>query len=228
MPSLLFYKVGMKKNHLVLLLFAVAILISSCAPSTAELDSQFVLETVIAQTVQALPTQTPVPSLTATLWPTSARPSATLWVVETPTQAPMFMPSLTPFPTVPPPIVVPTIKPGPRQGSYNFACKVLSYNPVHYYNISPGQRIRVGWFIKNDGVMAWDHNSIDIALRSGENLAIRGKRVDLEVSVAAGAGATIAIDIQVPDKPGEYVSHWSLVRGDQSFCKVSFHVHVVK
>ena len=46
------------------------------------------------------------------------------------------------------------ITPGPRQGDYNYAYRVLSYNPVNYYNVKHGQKLQVTWNVKNDGAEA--------------------------------------------------------------------------
>jgi hypothetical protein len=227
-----FYKVGMKMRSSLFLFLAVSLLLASCAPGVRALDSQSALETMVAATVRALPTLTPARSSTATITPISVRPTSTMvWDIETPSSTPGAMPSLTPFPslTSPPATYRPVrITPGPRQGDYLYACRVLSYNPANYYNISPGQKFTVTWSVKNDGQLEWDLNSIDVAFRSGEKMTIAGDRFDIPGTVASGASMTVSITMTAPNKPGEYSNTWSLARGDSFFCKFSFRVHVVK
>lgn len=215
-----------------LLFLAVLLLFTSCAPGRVGLDTSSVLETMVAATVRALPTVTLIPSATITTTATRTTvvlPTATPWPTETSSRTPGPIPSLTSFPslTVAATYRVVKITPGPRQGDYNFACRLLSYNPVHYYNLSPTQTFTVSWRIKNDGASEWDLNSIDVALRSGEEMAIGGTRIDLAATVPAGSSYTISITMRAPNKPGEYANTWSLARGDSFFCKFSFRAHVV-
>lgn len=215
------------------LFLTVSLLLASCAPGARALDSSSALETMVAATVRALPTLTPARSATATPPPTSVRPTSTImvWEIETPSSTPGVMPSLTPFPSLTSPPAtrrLVRITPGPRQGDYNYACRVLSYNPVNYYNISPGQNFTVTWSIKNDGKLDWDVNDIDVAFRSGEKMAIAGDRFDISATVPGGGSTAISITMTAPNKPGEYSNTWSLARGDSFFCKFSFRVHVVK
>lgn len=226
----------MKIRSSLFLLLACSLLFVSCAPGARPIDSESALQTIVAATVRVLPTQTPVPTTTATATtgsrPSLAQPSATIvFEAETPSSTPAEMPSLTPFPslTSPPATYRPVrITPGPRQGDYNYACRVMSYNPVNYYNISPGQNFTVTWSIKNDGKLDWDVNDIDVAFRSGEKMAIAGDRFDIPATVPAGTNLGVSITMIAPNKPGEYSNTWSLARGDNLFCRFSFRVHVVK
>lgn len=218
----------LQTSMLFLLFFAGA-----CAPAEITPPPDGYLETVVAGTLQALPTLTPVPSATQTATSVVVHPSATLWPVETDPPVLAVVPTLTHFPTLtsPPAAYVPVrITPGPRQGDYNYACRVLSYNPVNYYNVKPGQTLQVSWSVKNDGAEAWDVNSIDIAFRSGIKMAIGSHRdrFDIHTTVAAGSTTAISFNIQAPDEPGEHSNNWSLARGNHMFCRLMFRVHVVK
>lgn len=215
------------------LFLAVSLLLASCAPGARALDSQSALETMVVATVRALPTLTTVRIATATTTPTAVRPTSTImvWDIETPSSTPGVIPSLTPFPSLTsPPATRRSVRitPGPRQGDYSYACRVLSYNPINYYSISPGQRFTVIWSIKNDGKIAWEVNDIDVVFRSGEKMAVAGERFDIPATVPSGASMAVSITITAPNKPGEYSNTWSLARGDNSFCNFSFRVHVVK
>jgi hypothetical protein len=220
------------KIRLCLSFLAVSLLFVSCAPGREGLDTSSVLETMVAATVRALPTATLVPSATITATATRTTvvlPTATPWPTEPPSRTPGPIPSLTPFPSLTAAATYRVVKitPGPRQGDYNFACRSLSYNPVHYYNLSPTQTFTVSWRVKNDGASEWDLNSIDVAMRSGEKMAIGGTRFDLSESVPSGSSYTISITMKAPNKPGEYANTWSLARGDSFFCKLSFRAYVV-
>jgi hypothetical protein len=223
-----FLKKILQTSLLFLFFFAGA-----CAPAEITPPPDGYLETVIAGTLQALPTLTPASSATETATSVVVQPSATLWPVETDPPVLAAVPTLTHFPTItsPPAAYIPVpITPGPRQGDYNYACRVLSYNPVNYYNIKPGQKIQVAWRVKNDGAEAWDVNSIDIAMLAGINMAIgshRG-RFDIHTTVLAGSSTTISFEIQAPDDPGEHSNNWSLARGNHMFCRLILRVHVVK
>ena len=219
----------MKSGLRYYLIFVLLFLLAACVPGgRADLNPQAAFETMVAATVRALPTPTLALTSTATTRPTSIRVAPTDWPTETPFPTFTPMPTMTPFPTY---TVVKTygptakVKPGNKQGNYYFGCVLLSPSPAKYFS-GPGQIVTVTWKVKNVGHNEWDLNSIDVAFRSGEKMAIGGNRFDIPSTVLPDQSIVIQVSMKAPDKLGEYHNTWSLVRGENHFCKFSVQLVV--
>lgn len=203
--------------------YASMLFLLACAPAATPL-SPGMLETLVAATVQALPSPTAQPTATFTSVPTAQRPTATSWPTETtlPTIPPL--PSLTPLPTDTP---LPTAtlagyNLGVRQGDANFACIVTAQNPSDSFVASSGQDIAVTWRIRNVGKRDWEKENIDVGYVSGQKMAIGGTRFDLANTIPAGQAGDIVITFEAPDKAGTYRTIWTLLRGSTPFCEFGF------
>ncbi len=204
--------------------------LTACIPGgQIGVNSQAVIETMVAATVNALPSATSQPTSFVTLTPAEIRPSPT----ELPTETPQ--PTLTPLPTRTP-IPTETISPtatsvsgpeiGKRQGNANFACIVLSRTPQGIFEASSGQDIPVAWRIKNVGARDFEKENIDIGYISGQKMAIGGILFDLAETIPAGETGDVIITFEAPKTAGSYTTTWALFRGSNSFCQFSFSLVV--
>jgi hypothetical protein len=215
------------KLRLFFTFLSIFLLLAACGPASPAQDAESVLETMVAATVRALPSTTPIPAsptATATIYLTATRATPTDWPTETPfptfTQFVMPTPlaSFTPQKEYSPPKI--NLK--NRQGNDQYACVVAGQSPGNSFIASPGQTFSVGWIIYNAGSEGWDNNSIDVVLRTGEDIALAGNRIDIGSTVPSGVTSTVKITVKAPNKPGEYQTKWALARGDQFFCRFSF------
>jgi hypothetical protein len=188
------------------------------------------LETMVAATIQALPSLTLQPAATLTVEPTLERPTATDLPSETPPPSLTLMPTFTPTLTDTP---IPTATPagynfGKKQGDAKFGCVVLAQFPADGFEASPGQDIAVTWRIRNIGSRSWDKESTDIGYVSGEKMAIGGTLFDLSKTVPAGQIGDIMLTFEAPKNKGAgtYRTIWSLFRGSTPFCEFSFSLVV--
>lgn len=205
------------------------VLLAACAPPATPLPPGM-METMVAATIQALPSSTPQPSATLTVEPTLERPTATDLPTETP------LPSLTPMPTFTSTLTntpIPTATPagynfGKKQGDSSFGCVVVAQFPADGFEASPGQDIAVTWRIQNVGSRDWAKESIDIGYISGEKMAIGGTLFDLSKTVPAGQVGDIMLTFEAPKNKnaGAYRTVWSLFRGSTPFCEFSFSLVV--
>lgn len=207
----------------------LTVFLAACVPAAGPVPDGM-LETMVAGTIQALPSHTPQPTATLTMEPTVERPTATDLPTETP------LPSLTPMSTFTPTLTntpIPTATPagynfGKKQGDANFGCVVLAQFPADGFEASPGQDIAVTWRIQNTGSRDWPRESIDIGYVSGEKMAIGGTLFDLSKTVPAGQIGDIMITFEAPRNKGAgtFRTIWSLLRGSTPFCEFSFSLVV--
>ena len=212
---------------------AIIILLSlACAlPAVQENeDTQSVLETMVAATIQSMPTMTMAQTFTATL---VLSPTLDATPTEIPTETPL--PTIPPLPTltpVPTNTVAPTQKPlggpetGRKQGNDNFACVVLSRIPPEAVEASAGQDIPVAWRVKNLGKRDWEKENIDFGYVSGQKMSIGGERFDLSTNISSGQAGDILVTFEAPHKAGSYTTTWALYRGSTPFCEFTFAIVV--
>lgn len=205
------------------------VFLAACAPVALPMP-EGMLETMVAGTIQALPSTTSQPTATLTMEPTLERPTATDLPTETPAPSLTPVPTFTPIPTDTP---IPTATPagynfGKKQGDANFGCVVLVQFPADGFEASPGQDIAVTWRIRNVGSRSWDKESTDIGYVSGEKMAIGGTLFDLSKTVPVGQIGDIMLTFEAPKNKsaGTYRTIWSLLRGSTPFCEFSFSLVV--
>lgn len=197
----------------------------ACAPvATPPPEGYF--ETIVAATIQALPTNTPYPTGTDT--PRATRPPAT--EISTPTLAV----SLTPFPTF---TLTPTLTETPtevgvaaRQGVYqgggNFACMVMNQKPVNWSKIAPGTLIYATWTVKNAGARDWEKDGLDIVYVDGQRIYEYAPKQKLAFRVPAGESRDIVIVVRAPKQGGDYKTTFGLQRSDNVFCQLIIGISV--
>ncbi len=199
----------------------------ACAPAVTPPPSGL-LATIVAATVQALPTNTPYPTATATLIPTRVRATATPpftatpWITLTPFPSITFTPTLTETVTD-----VPIgVKVGKYQGRGNYACMIMGQKPDNWSKIRPDTLVYVTWSIKNVGGKDWQKGGLDIVFLKGSKLYEYGPSRELSFDIPVGDTRDIVIVIRTPKAGGDYQSFWGLKRGDNMFCELTFNVSV--
>jgi hypothetical protein len=207
-----------------LCIYVSLLFLMACAPAVAAPDPGL-LETIVAATVQALPTHTPEPTVTLTVPPTHTRVSPTPSETSTPFPTLTPMPTFTDTPTETP-TPTPTSDSGPevgkRQGDSNFACIVLGRTPAGVFKGKPEQNVSVTWRIRNVGDREWRTDGIDYGYVSGEKMSAGADLFDLHQTVLAGREVDITVLFKLPKGPGAYTTTWALYRGSTAFCNFSF------
>jgi hypothetical protein len=213
----------MKPGPRLQIILALAFALAACAPVADVGPGSASFETMVAATVRALPTQTAIVTPSPTLRLTSTRATPTEWPSATPFSTFTLMPTTSPLPTFTPVRTYRPVRvtPGPRQGDVYYACTQIGQVPANNFVAAPGQVFTVSWTVQNVGLYDWDVNSIDVAYRSGEFLAV-DDRFDIPISVPAGASFNVQISMTAPTKKGEYSTRWSLARNEEYFCKLTF------
>jgi hypothetical protein len=207
-----------------LCIYTSLLFLMACAPAVAT-PAPGLVETIVAATVQALPTLTPQPTATMTPAATSTRVSPTPIETETP------FPSLTPMPTftdtpTETPTPTPTSDAGPeggiRQGGSELACVVLSRTPAGEFKSTPGREVSVTWRIRNVGTSDWRADSVDYVYFSGQKMSAGPEGFDFQRTIPAGQEVDITVRFAMPGSVGTYTTTWALVAGSNAFCKFSF------
>ncbi len=203
-------------------------LLASCMPVVVT-PSPDLLETLVAATIQALPSLTPQPTATLTALPTHTRVSPTPTETETP------FPTLTPMPTfteTPTATLtrVPTSASGPEvgkpQGDATFSCVVLGRVPEGIFKGKPRTDVNVIWRIRNTGSEEWRTDSIDYGYLSGQKMLVGSTLFDLHTTVKPRQEVDINIRFELPQKAGTYTTKLAIFRGKTGFCEFSFTVVV--
>lgn len=210
-------------------LVAVLLFLPACGPFASSPDPGMI-QTIVASTVEALPTAIDQPTDTATIEPTATEStptetsSPTLGPTNTsqPTATLEMLPTRTPFPTSTRALGGGIILPTRTPTDPDYSCVVISQNPANYPVLKPKEDIRVIWTVRNVGKIEWDKHHIDIGYVSGEKMAIGGTLFDLAETIRVGDVGEIQLLFEAPEKPGTYVTNWSLLRGSRSFCGFSF------
>jgi hypothetical protein len=210
-------------------LFFFLFFLAACAPGGS--PDPGAIETIVAATVEALPSATDLPTVTPSLEPSPTVPSAT------PTSSPTTGPTNTPQPTAtfenPPTrtpfptstralggggIILPTWTPS----NPDFLCVIVSQSVANYPTLKPREDVKVTWVIRNVGQSDWGEENIDIGYISGQKMAVGGTLFDLAATIGTGQSGEIQLIFEAPTEPGTYVTNWSLFRGKTPFCGFSF------
>lgn len=203
-------------------------LMTACVPTGVTPAPEGFLETVIAATMQAIPTNTLAPTLTPTL---TARPTRAL-LTEEPSPTPF--PSVTPFPTF---TLTPTLTATPTevgagsrvgvyQGDGNFACMVMNQKPLNFEKFKPGSLISVTWTLKNVGAVEWSPSRVEIVFEDGQKMYAYSQTQEFPFVVQPGETRDIVIVLRAPDKGGDYRATFGLQRGGSIFCRLIIGVSV--
>ena len=176
------------------LLSLAALVLASCGTSAkAASINQLAPEvnTAVAETLTAEPTNTPIPTSTPTLTPT---PTATA------------TPTLTPVPVY----SYPTPESACRASAFIADVTVPDYSVV-----APGEVFQKTWLLENTGTCAWARNDrMDFV--GGYDMA--GSPKNLHQVVEPGQEAYVTVTFTAPDVAGRYISYWRLAtRGGAPF-----------
>jgi hypothetical protein len=169
-----------------------ALVLTSCgANAKAASINQLAPEvnTAVAATLTALPTNTPVPSSTPTLAPTpTAIPMAT--ATSTVTPVPVY------------------IYPTPALGTvcYNTAY-VADVTIPDNTQVAPGKTFRKTWLLENTGTCTW-HQNFKMGFVGGYDLPAKPRK--LGQVVKPGEETYLTVVFTAPDVAGQYISYWRL------------------
>jgi hypothetical protein len=153
---------------------------SAKAASINELAPE--VNTAVAATLTAEPTNTPTPTPTLTPTPTPT---------ETPT------PTATPTSTAVP--------------AYSYVCDASAYvadvTIPDYSEVAPGETFRKTWLIQNTGSCAWDQD-YRMGFVGGYDMSGSPKKIGQ--TIEPGQEAYLTVDFTAPDTAGQYISYWRL------------------
>jgi hypothetical protein len=199
-----------------------------------------VVETIIVQTAMAAQTQTAIrlpPSATPSLIPS---PTKTSTVTPTPTATILFLfATNTSVPAATSPFtggggsntgagsgtggggsgsgfVKPTATP------QEWTCRVLSKSPANNTVLVAGTSFKATWTVQNTGTKTWPKQGVDVVYQSGARLNAGKPYYDIPAGVGPGGTVTISVTMEVPKRPKEYSTRWSLMVGRTQFCSVQF------
>ena len=199
------------------LLTIATIFVLGCDVSTLVAPQQILtsvpgsIDTIVVQTAAAAATQT------AALIP------------------PMLIPSLTPLPTKTASVTpintatfifrVPTSASTPNPVPVNGLCSWVSQTPTNSTHFAPGTSFNVNWKVKNTGVTAWDHTTVDIVYISGSKLS-PVLRYDTAADTNVGSNYIVFVPMKAPSAAGTYSMTWALEAGGTTFCSLPLTIIV--
>lgn len=167
-----------------------ALALASCGTSAkAAAINQLAPEvnTAVAGTLTAEPTNTPTPTSMPTLTPTPiATPTAT--ATSNVTQVPVYSYPL----------------PGTTCDASTYIADVTIPD---YSEVAPGQVFQKTWLLENTGTCAWDQ-SYRMGFVGGYDLAGSPKKIGQ--TIYPGQEAYLTVTFTAPDTAGEYASYWRL------------------
>lgn len=156
---------------------------------------------------------TELPTLTATS--VSVEPTATL-VPPSPT-------SLPPTNTVPPV----TLTPKPTATAIALACQQVKQTPDDGKTFKPGDNFDAVWTVKNVGSAVWADTDVDYRYKSGDKIH-QTEIYDLPETTKPGESIDLIVEMEAPDKEGEYETTWALQRGSSVICTMTLEINVDK
>lgn len=198
------------------------------------------IETIIVQTAMAAQTQTAIrlpPSATPSLIPS---PTKTSTVTPTPTATILFLIATH---TSVPAATSPFIGGGgsntgtgsgtggggsgsgfvkPTATPQEWTCRVLSKSPANNTVLVAGTSFKATWTVQNTGTKTWPKQGVDVVYQSGARLNAGKPYYDIPAGVGPGGTVTISVTMEVPKRPKEYSTRWSLMVGRTQFCSVQF------
>ena len=168
-----------------------ALVLASCGPNNAKAASinQLAPEvnTAVAATLTAMPTNTVVPTPTPTLTPTpTATPTATA------------IPTSTPVPVYSTPAV--------GTVCYNSAY-VADVTIPDNTEVAPGKTFRKTWLLENTGTCTW-HQYFKMGFVGGYDMTAKPRNLDQ--TVKPGEETYLTVVFTAPDTAGQYISYWRL------------------
>jgi len=220
-----------KKRNIIgsMLVFVLVLLMTACSP--AECTPSAAQETENAANIIAARTEAAITVIAEITEDARLNPSATPTETPLPSPTATSLPSLTPLPastvtsTKPPAAVAktPTLSPTPSE----FACQIVEKSPPDGTTYPPGGDFDGVWVLKNTGTEEWDAENVDYGYVSGENFSQSDERYDLGETVKPGDEIKIIVDMNAPDAKDEYQTTWGILSGSKTYCTFSLSIEVV-
>lgn len=196
----------------------LASLLGACAPGMSQEQAQVLVQTSVAQTIEAQNFMGTSVALTVSV----LAPAATA----TPTEIQLSLPTLTPLPTVTPFVVVSS---GGGSGSSggsgtkvrDYACTFAEVKP-RFNVFKPTDPIDVVWIITNTGKKTWPGN-LDLDFVSGTRFSpYVGEELP---ELKSGERVTISFEGNAPKEPGYYEMKFKVEGG---LCFPFIDIQVIK
>ncbi len=190
------------------------------------------VETIIVRTAGAAQTQTAIvrpPTSTPSFTPS---PSKTPTITPTPTATVLFL--IATNTSLPEGLLADDLEDGngdngghdgyvkPTATPSEWACRVLYKNLPRGAVVPAGSSYKVTWTVQNTGTKTWPKKGVDVVYQSGARLNLGKPYYDIPTGVGPGGTVTISVTMEIPKRPKEYSTRWSLMVGRTQFCSVQF------
>ena len=200
----------MKKSLLVLAILVV--LLAACAPSQSPEDTQALVNTAVAQTMEA---QQQIAGFVAQTI-NAQIPTFTPTVEFTPTVTPTFeivkLITDTPFPTITPSIQPPVIQPTDvaleTAVPPSYSCDVFTQHPEYLAEIKAGSKFEIKWIIINTGTTTWEAG-VDVKYSSGSKMT-KVTVVEIPKEMKPNDRYTISLTATAPNQKGHQYMTWTV------------------
>lgn len=202
------------KQKLFVVSIIVAILLSACGQNESTLSTTIADQvlTSVAQTVEAIPSQTPLPTFT-----------------ELPTSTPTSTETITPSPTTSP-TSVPT---QPQNAGSSSTPANICDNAVFVSDVSipdntqfaPGTAFIKTWRLRNTGTCTWNAD-YRVIFTNGDAMSGTSPHEITNQTVAPGETLDISIDMVAPSQVGTYTGYWRLQNASGVAFGQAFYVQI--
>lgn len=206
----------MKWFRFALIMGLIALVTSACGPS-AEARATTVaamVNTSVAQTVEALPTDTPEPTATETATPTPT---------ETPTPTATATATSTSTPTGAVNVVVPGV--ATQANLCDDAVFVSDVTIPDGTVFAPGTAFTKTWRLKNNGTCTWS-SDYALAFVNGNRMEGVSPQTLAGKTVAPGQSVDISVNMVAPATAGSYKGYWQMQNASKVVFGQSFYVDI--
>jgi len=204
----------MKWFRFALIMGVIALLISACGPS-AEARATTVagmVNTSVAQTVEALPTDTLEPTATETATPTPTEtPTSTATATETPAPTSTLV------------VVVPGV--ATQANLCDNAVFVSDVTIPDGTVFAPGTAFTKTWRLKNSGTCTWS-SDYALAFVTGNRMDGVSPQTLAGETVAPGQSVDISVNMIAPATAGSYTGYWQMQNASKVVFGQSFYVDI--
>jgi len=205
----------MRRNPMILVV--LAFVLAACFPGQNTVDVQPLVNTAVAQTMEAerriaesvaqtVAAQqvlaTPSVEFTPT---TTALPTATYEIITLITDTPL------------PPPEQPTSAPAPPAVKQPYSCFVNTRSPANLEEIRAGAPFEIRWTVINTGTRTWN-SGVDVKFESGVKMT-NASRVEIPVKLAPNESYKISLNANAPGKKGVQRMTW-VVEGNMCYAQV--------
>lgn len=104
---------------------------------------------------------------------------------------------------------------------HEWTCAIRGKNPPMGTKVKPGAVIYFSVLLFNNGTRVWPNDSVDFRYKSG--FRPEGKPIqDLPKTIEPGQEVSLSVNITAPKKPDTYNTIWTLKVGRTEFCGVKY------